>query len=375
MEESLHVSLRKSSVCISRSSNCSDYRGLKKKMTAIRRVQEGLTPLTQSTNVSDTNVSEVRGSAHSNLSAEIHDEPEPVHAKDTLHKFSALPLSNPSTSASGTLNASEPPSILRKPVESMKSSNSPLRRRQDSTVRIGAPTVDTSGPSMQRPSKKFSRKFSLRPNSRLFNTIQQSLQYHSPFPAPATAHPHPFSSPLPLNQLLPLLSPQEATFFSALDAQLDKIESFFLDREKEMVKRSHLIKVQVQELSLHRKQFYAAQREEGWLATLHAKTSQLRGIKVANTPNQLADIKEADDQKASQDKQHAREDANSREIINRAGGLDPDEYLSAKKALRKAVVENYRYGFPSYCTSNTYHCFRGLETLNNYRVRAQLCVE
>ena len=176
------------------------------------------------------------------------------------------------------------------------------------------------------------------------------MQSHSPFSAPVTAHPrpHPFSNPLPLNQLLPLLSPQEATFFSALDAQLDKIESFFLDREKEMAKRSHLIKVQVQELSLHRKQFYAAQREDGWLATLHAKTSQLRGLKVAHTPNQLADIKEADAQKANEENQHAREDANSREIINRAGGLDPDEYLSAKKALRKAVVENYRYDCPSF---------------------------
>lgn len=70
-------------------------------------------------------------------------------------------------------------------------------------------------------------------------------------------HPkHPFGGPLSLAALIPLLSPQEASFFTALDAELDKIESFYLDREKEMVALSRRLEEQLAELSDHRRRFY-----------------------------------------------------------------------------------------------------------------------
>lgn len=50
---------------------------------------------------------------------------------------------------------------------------------------------------------------------------------------------------------------------------------------------------------------------------------------------------------------------------------DPDEYQTAKKRLRRAVLECYRYlGYSMTFDDNSLIYFlRGLELLNNYRVR------
>jgi hypothetical protein len=57
---------------------------------------------------------------------------------------------------------------------------------------------------------------------------------------------------LPLHELLTLLTPLEAAFFTMLDAQLDKVESFYLDREKEIRARGRLLQTQLIELNEHR---------------------------------------------------------------------------------------------------------------------------
>lgn len=41
-----------------------------------------------------------------------------------------------------------------------------------------------------------------------------------------------------------------------LDAQLDKVESFYIAREKEMLDRTYMLQVQLNELNDHRKLFH-----------------------------------------------------------------------------------------------------------------------
>ena len=53
-----------------------------------------------------------------------------------------------------------------------------------------------------------------------------------------------------------LRSPIELNFFKLLDAELEKVESFYLDREKEMQERTVLLREQLNELNDHRKLFY-----------------------------------------------------------------------------------------------------------------------
>jgi SPX domain len=60
---------------------------------------------------------------------------------------------------------------------------------------------------------------------------------------------------LSLHEVLAQLTPQELTFFSMLDAQLDKVETFYLARENEMVAQNFLLLSQLEELKDHREVF------------------------------------------------------------------------------------------------------------------------
>ena len=63
------------------------------------------------------------------------------------------------------------------------------------------------------------------------------------------------SANLPLHKIITQLTPQELAFFSMIDAQLDKVESFYLAREKEMVARSFVLLNQLKDLKDHRDVF------------------------------------------------------------------------------------------------------------------------
>jgi hypothetical protein len=60
---------------------------------------------------------------------------------------------------------------------------------------------------------------------------------------------------LSLEEILALLSPQEAAFFTMLDEQLAKVESFYCAREDEMLARGRLLQTQLNELKDHRIRF------------------------------------------------------------------------------------------------------------------------
>ncbi|RPD75684.1 hypothetical protein L226DRAFT_51783 [Lentinus tigrinus ALCF2SS1-7] len=62
--------------------------------------------------------------------------------------------------------------------------------------------------------------------------------------------------PIPLMELLPQLTPVERAFFEKLDEELDKVESFYCERERDMRHRANLLKEQLQELKDHRRAFY-----------------------------------------------------------------------------------------------------------------------
>ncbi|KAI0325162.1 hypothetical protein GY45DRAFT_281692 [Cubamyces sp. BRFM 1775] len=96
------------------------------------------------------------------------------------------------------------------------------------------------------------RAFSTGPNPQRANSQKDSAGLDPAVPRFDLRHP------IPLMELLPQLIPVERAFFEKLDEELDKVESFYCEREREMKHRANLLKEQLQELQDHRRAFYEA---------------------------------------------------------------------------------------------------------------------
>jgi SPX domain protein involved in polyphosphate accumulation len=132
---------------------------------------------------------------------------------------------------------------------------------------------------------------------------------------------------VPLRTLLPTLPAVHLAFFFFLDAQLEKIDHFYSEKEKEARARSRKLENQLKKLEDHRRIFDKAQPNIRLMALDLSSTLSLTPIGNA--------ARNADSAEFSQKER-----------------LDPDEYKHARKNLKKAVFEHYRH----------------LEELNDYRV-------
>lgn len=148
------------------------------------------------------------------------------------------------------------------------------------------------------------------------------------------------SSPF-LSQLLQQLSPAQRKFFTLLDIDLERVESFFLEREKEAEERHDKLREQLDELVAHRQRIYAILPSGG--SRVLSKRGRLERYST--------DLRAAKSSSVS-GRSGCPTTLGGRNSESTKITLDPREYQVAKKKLKKAVVEHYR----------------GLELLNNYRV-------
>ncbi|KAH6918027.1 SPX domain-containing protein, partial [Coprinopsis sp. MPI-PUGE-AT-0042] len=189
---------------------------------------------------------------------------------------------------------------------------------------------------------------------------------------------------LPLHELMTHLGPLEIAFFTLLDAQLDKVDSFYTAREQEMMQRGTVLEEQLRELTEHRRLYIAANAKVPWAAALayalrpktiqlkvtrtlshggsrHAMQSESLFARMRNAaqavpaffgrPGPNHGMVELTPQETRQDGRSVAE-ASPEQPASPIFGPDADNYLYAKRKLKKAVVEHYR----------------GLELLHNYRV-------
>ncbi|KAJ7634889.1 SPX domain-containing protein [Roridomyces roridus] len=136
------------------------------------------------------------------------------------------------------------------PEQSSVTSRVSLQRAQTLPVSIPASAhISPTQPPIRGRAPSFGRLFSSKKDSKNFMRLR---------PQP----PHPYSD-LPLRQLIPLLSPLERAFFSTLDAEVEKIETFYVTREEEMRQRTDLLEKQLEELSEHKKSLHTPRARRG----------------------------------------------------------------------------------------------------------------
>ncbi|KAG1776330.1 EXS family protein/ERD1/XPR1/SYG1 family protein [Suillus placidus] len=265
--------------------------------------------------------------------------------------------------------------------------------------------------SRTRPSLRISHSFPPPPH--VTGSSSQAPSQATPFP-PKTAHLPPIfpffrdagsSAPAALHTLLPLLPPLHANFFELLDSELEKVDSFYAEREKEMRDRGKLLKEQLNELALHCKKYYESNANAtapSWAARAHLclaaallALTQCHTDKSDNQPGRngqqsgslilvpaetghsittgdggtskrktispfpastAGDSTQVASLKSNRSIPSTKANGNVPLRNNSVPFTSPQEYQNAKKRLKKAVVEYYR----------------GLEVLNNYRVHTNL---
>ncbi|KAI0701367.1 SPX domain-containing protein [Cytidiella melzeri] len=224
---------------------------------------------------------------------------------------------------------------------------------------------------------------------------------------------------IPLKDLIPALTRVQKAFFEKLDSELDKVETFYVEREKDMRTRTTVLKSQLHELQEHRRVFHQAeQANHPWFTMRQSKIlrnpyhlldknlSKRRSYKAQSEspPRRQPEVSENNtmeemtgsprlkspfqhlensengtlkDSQANGSNSTSASGASGAEDVpkgwqkvhhsfrthavtnklgpqthpNGASKYDPDEYVHAKKSLKKAVLE----------------CYRGLEVLENYR--------
>ncbi|KIP07309.1 hypothetical protein PHLGIDRAFT_42215, partial [Phlebiopsis gigantea 11061_1 CR5-6] len=171
--------------------------------------------------------------------------------------------------------------------------------------------------------------------------------------------------------LLPMLGRLQKAFFDKLDNELDKVEAFYLEREKEMRARTTTLKAQLQELQDHRRLFHVQiEHADGSRAAKLTRTrhSEDTAVHVGGSASPSASATGGSGGSGPEESapnvtgwkrvRHKFDKHNAGKTLSRETSgetpmfkYDPDDYLQAKKKLKKAVLE----------------CYRGLELLENYR--------
>lgn len=181
--------------------------------------------------------------------------------------------------------------------------------------------------------------------------------------------------PETIEALYALCAPDERRFFTLLDAELEKVESFYHERESDAIRRSHQLKAQLAELEAHRRVFHEAEAErerngvgagvkrylrEPMQAVAHEVGKHVPFVAaVAGDPAGTASR-----EPHSETVMH-EEGLRRRKIGTVAAGtgddadpallrdFDPEKYQRYKKKLKVALMEYYKE----------------LEILKNFRVR------
>ncbi|PPQ86656.1 hypothetical protein CVT25_006840 [Psilocybe cyanescens] len=226
-----------------------DYRGLKKRITVIRKSQQGVNfHVLPSDDSPDEEPSPPAAPRASDVDSEDYErsiESERVSLED--HAKSRKVTDHVGLSVNDTSDEGKHVNTVAdgQPVSPVSVYAVSTGNRTRSTSAKGRPPVNLS--SFKDTGAREGKSISSR-----FNGL-------------TPRHLDPLSI-LPLHELLNHLSPQEVSFFILLDAQLDKVESFYLAREQEMLTRGHMLKIQLDELQDHRKLFHEAQLQIPWTA-------------------------------------------------------------------------------------------------------------
>ncbi|KAJ9120852.1 hypothetical protein QFC22_002786 [Naganishia vaughanmartiniae] len=166
--------------------------------------------------------------------------------------------------------------------------------------------------------------------------------------------------PETIEELYKICYADERRFFTVLDAELEKVEAFYHERESDAIRRSHELQAQLKELAEHRRVFHEAEGERQKNGVRKYLTAPMQiaqevqkrvpFVTPANTGVNNANGHAEPDSLGNSGKVKHQETDSERDQIMKE--FDPEKYQRYKKKLKVAMVEHYKE----------------LEILKNYRI-------
>ncbi|KAI9438622.1 SPX domain-containing protein [Lactarius indigo] len=318
-----------------------DYRGLKKRIMALKSVQQGENELRLTRTVSsDSDHDTLPGGLGASNWTESSDHRKNVggrraaDAQDGRQKHQM--------DARGTQVELQELKIREDDFINMTSAshdNLPVKQHPGVMILEFIPLPSKGGrPSVSQRGSQFLEKMRRR-----------SSRFIQPPPIPI--------HPLTLGLLVGRMPPAQLAFIDKLDSELSKVESFFIQRVAEARTRGLRLKEQLGELKDHRRLFHDAfpgAHHNTPLPILPAhRLNASRGKKHEPqwSPSGASDFQMDERARAGNRKADAAQEFRLQRQPSSAK-LPPEDYVSARKKLKRAVAEHYS----------------GLEVLNNYRI-------
>ncbi|THH19131.1 hypothetical protein EW146_g1993 [Bondarzewia mesenterica] len=341
----------------------SDYRGLKKRITAVRRAQEGLA-------VQDTSDPE---SLDTKRESTVEDGERPLKSDSvdagTPERSNELCTEGDAGEAEDAVNGEAEEAKMKE--DSIKetdaqTSDVPIGRKRGGSVTfpsspilhiVPSPSTVASQPipPASHPSTVALAPSATAPSGIFAQIRHRSSTIRTTYSNPASSQMHPPH----LSSLLESMTSVQLAFFDKLDAELLKIDSFYLAREQEARERCAVLREQLGELKDHRKIFHEAYPADHkrWSLSSIAHTARPRRAvhrrrhrSVQESSSREKSLERADAEKAVELLGNGHDNGKVKEELRLR--YNPEDYTHAKKRLKKAVLEYYR----------------GLEVLNNYRI-------
>ncbi|KAG9081541.1 hypothetical protein FRC06_005512, partial [Ceratobasidium sp. 370] len=200
---------------------------------------------------------------------------------------------------------------------------------------IPAPAVVGPATDMPPVASRHRRLYSFSGISGMRRRMTTSSRVTEPTYSPWT--------PANVEELLAGIGPNELAFFTAVDQELEKVEKFYSERERDAKLKVAALKEQFQELRGHKQISNASDAQEGlWPGFFHLLDSINIPVPIPHPSSKSPDASVKTGTPQTNTGMHA-----GPSLVH-----DPDAYQRAKKKLKRAVLEFYR----------------GLELLQNYRI-------